>query len=58
MDLPDDKKVAVMNSSEAKKRLMLQDLQQRHSQEMPPRFYLAKFEHVMDTESPKVCFTS
>lgn len=53
MDLPDDKRQAVLGSSDEKKLMLLKD-HHRQNNQMPPKFYLSKFAHVMDAESPKV----
>ena len=53
MDLPDDKKQAVLGTSEEKKRLMVRDYL-RQTNQMPPKFYIAKFSHVMEAENAKV----
>ena len=53
MDLPDDKKQVVLGTSEEKKRLMVRD-HLRQTNQMPPKFYIAKFSHVMEAENVKV----
>lgn len=54
MDLPEDKKQAVMNSSMEKKWQMIKDMEKRRP-EVPPKEYLGKFKSVMEEENLKVC---
>lgn len=54
MDLPDDKKQVVLNSSEEKKRLMVRDHRRQTNHTLPPKFYIAKFAHVLEADNPKV----
>ena len=53
MDLPDDKRQVVLGSSDEKKLMMLRD-HHKQTNQMPPKFYLSKFAHVMEAESTKV----
>ena len=52
MDLPDDKKQVVMQSSEDKKWQMVRDNTRRRYQH-PPSEYLSKLYHVMAADSPR-----
>ena len=54
MDLPDEKRQVVLGSSDEKKLMLLRD-HNKQTHQLPPKFYLAKFAHVMDADSPKVC---
>lgn len=53
MNLPEDKKQAVMESSVEKKWQMIKDMEKRRPQ-LPPKEYLNKFKSVMEEESLKV----
>ena len=53
MDLPDDKKQAVLGSSDEKKRLLLRD-HHKQLQEVPIKFYLSKFAYVTEADTMKV----
>lgn len=53
MDLPEDKKQAVMNSNAEKKWQMIKDMEKRRPQ-LPPKEYLSKFKSVMEEENIKV----
>lgn len=53
MDLPADKKQAVLGSSDEKKRLMLRD-QDKQQQAVPTKFYLSKFAYVLEADTVKV----
>ena len=53
MDLPADKKQAVLGSSDEKKRLMLRD-QDKQLQAVPTKFYLSKFAYVLEADTVKV----
>ena len=55
MNLPEDKKEAVMNSSIEKKWQMIKDMEKRRPQ-LPPKEYLNKFKSVMEEENLKVQF--
>ena len=55
MDLPEDKKQAVMNSNAEKKWQMIKDMEKRRPQ-LPPKEYLSKFKSVMEEENIKVCY--
>lgn len=48
MDLPDDKRQVVMNSSEEKKWQLVRDNTRRTVQH-PPKEYLSKIHHVMES---------
>ena len=52
MDLPDDKKQAVLQSSDDKKWQMVRD-NTRRRYEHPPSEYLSRLRHVMEAESLK-----
>lgn len=52
MDLPDDKKQAVLGSSDEKKRLMLRD-HNKQLQAVPTKFYLSKFAYVLEADTIK-----
>ena len=52
MDLPRDKKEAVLQSSEDKKWQMVKD-NTRRRYEHPPSEYLSKLGYVMDADSPR-----
>lgn len=52
MDLPEDKKQAVMNSNAEKKWQMIKDMEKRRPQ-LPPKEYLSKFKSVMEEENIK-----
>ena len=54
MDLPEDKKQAVMESSIEKKWQMIKDMEKR-SPQLPPKEYLNKLKSVMAEENLKVC---
>ena len=53
MNLPEDKKQAVMESSVEKKWQMIKDMEKRRPQ-LPPKEYLTKFKSVMEEENLKV----
>ena len=53
MNLPEDKKQVVMNSSAEKKWQMIKDMEKRRPQ-LPPKEYLSKFKSVMEEENLKV----
>ena len=52
MDLPDDKKHAVMQSSDDKKWQLVRDNTRRRHQR-PPSEFLSKLGYVMEAESPR-----
>ena len=52
MDLPEDKKAAVMESSNDKKWQLVRDNTRRRRQ-LPPMEYISKLQHVMETEGLK-----
>lgn len=54
MDLPDDKKRAVLLTSDDKKRLMVRDHRRQTNHQLPPKFYISKFSHIMEAENSKV----
>ena len=54
MNLPEDKKQTVMDSSVEKKWQMIKDMEKRRPQ-LPPKEYLNKFKSVMEEENLKVC---
>ena len=54
MNLPEDKKQAVMDSSVEKKWQMIKDMEKRRPQ-LPPKEYLSKFKSVTEEENLKVC---
>ena len=55
MDLPADKKQAVLGMFVMRqKRLMLRD-QDKQLQAMPTKFYLSKFAYVLEADTVKVC---
>ena len=53
MNLPEDKKHAVMDSSIEKKWQMIKDMEKR-SPQLPPKEYLNKIKSMMEEENVKV----